>query len=508
MFPSLKTSSWVRSSYNVQPFTVLDQERSDTGTGISSNYLKQIVDQIVARLGTVTFDPALIADIPTLEYIIYKDEVERLMRKVIRDDDLNQLTLEVFHDASILGFSHAIMDPVTHKVFKANDYEVGFFEAQFNRSDVKQVLYRDYAFPITSLVPYLVDVDAEIQKKIVEDYGNHTTVDFKIYFDCTAKKCYITINNTTLPEIAYPFEQVQMVTFSWDIGFSKVTSTSLFDLLYPVQRELNKINAKMQQLIRMYKGAVPVFNTDADIAMKAISNGSGEALYIDSARPATELMTVINPTPLDPALSAEITARKTEMYELAGIQQISFDMENMRSAAAIIAMDQTRDMVFQAQLAGIGNFVKKIFKMVVFYNTVVPGREESSLAPWEQVNALLDASVIELKPVHVNDPLGNKGASPDEPKPDYQQIQVARAVVNILQGNLAYDDLSFLIDKKQVVMICAVTMVKLDALGIDIPESMTNFIVSAFIEAVQNNEVQVAQPPMLVAPGSIDMGNG
>ena len=33
MFPSLKNSDWNSVSYNVQPFTAMDQERADTGTG-------------------------------------------------------------------------------------------------------------------------------------------------------------------------------------------------------------------------------------------------------------------------------------------------------------------------------------------------------------------------------------------------------------------------------------------------------------------------------------------
>jgi hypothetical protein len=506
MFPSLKTSSWIRSSYNVQPFTVLDQERSDTGTGISSNFLKQIIDQVVARIGTVNFDPMLIADVPTLEYIIYKDEVERMLRKYIRDEQMNRMTMEIFHDAAVLGFSHCIIDPVTFKPFKANDYEVGFFESQFNRSEVKQVLYRDYAFPVTSLVPYLEGTEQEIQDRIIEEYGNKTTVDFKMYFDCTSKKVYITINSITLPEVDYPFDEVQMETFSWDIGFSKVTATSLFDLLYPVQRELNKMNAKVQQLIRFYKGAVPVFNSDVDLAMKAISNGSGEALYVDSVRPVTELMTVINPTPLDPAMSAEITSRKTEMYELAGIQQMSFDMENMRSAAAVIALDQTRDNIFQAQLDGRSGFVKRLFRRIVNCNAVI-NNDDNSIAPWADVKKLLEVCVIDLSPVHVNDPLSNKGVIKDEPQPDYRQIQTARAVIQIIKGQLTYDTTSFIMDKRQVTMICAVTMVKLDALGIDVPDSMINFVISAFLESVQNGEIKIANPPTLVAPGT-DVGNG
>jgi len=235
MFPSLKSTNWTRSFYNVPPFTAMDQERSDTGTGISSNYLKQIIDQVTARLGTVKYEAALLADVPSLEYIMYKDEAERILRKSIRDEDLNQISLEMFHDAAVLGFSHALIDPFTHRWVKANDYEVGFYESQFNRNMVRQLLYRDYAFPTVDLVDYLSHCDKDTVKKITEEYGNKATVDFKMYFDCPAHKVHVTLGGTTLPAIDYPFDTVQMVTFSWDIGFSKVTSTSLFDLLYPTQ---------------------------------------------------------------------------------------------------------------------------------------------------------------------------------------------------------------------------------------------------------------------------------
>jgi hypothetical protein len=34
---------------------------------------------------------------------------------------------------------------------------------------------------------------------------------------------------------------------------------------------------------------------------------------------------------------------KSQMYEIAGIQEVSMDMENCRSAAAVIALEQARD---------------------------------------------------------------------------------------------------------------------------------------------------------------------
>jgi hypothetical protein len=495
MFPSLKTSDWSRTLYNVPPFTAMDQERNDTGTGISSNYLKQIIDQITSRLGTITFEPALLADVPTLEYIMYKDEVERLLRKMIRDEDLNQMSLEMFHDGAILGYSHAMIDPYTGKWLKVSDFELGIFESQFNRDDIRQALFRDYAWPVTSIAPYLANCDEETRTKIIEEYNGKPTVDLKLYFDCPAHAVTAVLGATALPSIPYNFDNVQMVTFAWDIGFKKVTSSSLFDLLYPVQRELNKINAKIQQMVRMYKGAVPVFNSDVDLSMKAITNGSGEALYVDSARPIDTLMTVINPTPLDTGLDALITARKTEMYELAGIQQVSFDMENMRSAAAIIAVDQTRDTVFQSQMMAHANTIAKIFKTEIKYRSVT--QAESTIGvEWPDVQKLVDSAVIELKPVHLNDPLGNKGTMKDSEDPDFLQIQAARTVTKIIRGDMKFEDLSFLHDKQVIVPLVAMAMIKLDALNVPIEDNVYMFMISAFLDDVKFGVVTLGQQPV------------
>ena len=490
MFPSLKGSGWTKSSYNTPPFTTLDQERLDTGTGIAQNYLKQIVDQVTSRLGTFTYDAAVLADVPTLEYILYKDEVERLLRKHVRSVETERTSLEVFHDAAILGYSHVIIDPFTHEDFKASDWEVGCYEAQFNKGKVRQLLYRDYCFPVTELPNYLVNADDAIKEKVIDGQGSKPFCDFKLYFDCPEHKAYAIVAGDVIAEAAYPFETVQMSTFSWDVGMARATTTSLFDLLYPVQRELNKAMAKLQQLIRMYKGPVPVFNSDVDLAMKAISNGSGEALYVDSARPVDQLMTVINPTPLDAELTAQITARKTEMYELAGIQQVSFDLENMRSAAAVIALEQTRDTVFQSQMMGRAAFIKQVFKTRVNYNAAVkPEGWDASGIDWEDVKQLMDDGYIELKPVHLNDPLGHKStldaASGGTGAPDYARIQLARAAVKVLRNELTYDDVSFMINKGDLASLVAASMVKMDALEIDVPEPAHSFMISAYIDYIK-----------------------
>ena len=487
MFPSLKNSDWAYSSYNTTPFTWIDQERDDYGVGMSCNYLKVIIDQLTSRLGTIQFVPYLLSEDQNFEYIIYKDEVERILRMYINKDKFNRMCIDIFHDSSILGYSYAFINPWTGKLVKANDYEIGMFESQINKGSITQMLYRDYAYPVTDTLVYLTELSDDDKKDILDSIGSRVSVDLCMYFDCITKKCCVTINGKTLPEKEYPFDEVLIATMRWDTGFAKVMSTSLFDLLYPMQREINKINAKQQQLIRNYKGATPVFNSDVELAMKSITNGAGECLYVDSQRPIDSLMTVINPTPLDPQLSATIQEYKSTMYELAGLQNTSFDMENMRSAAAVVALDQTRDSVFQAQLSGLSDFIAEALSLYIKYNS---GYKVDNNTDWDEIAKLIDTAYISLKPVHLNDPLSDEDKSRQEPI-DYMRLAVSRCVLDIIKGRMSFETLPYFVDWRQVTLMVASTLIRFEALNVPIPESIDLFMISAFVESVKCGEVEL-----------------
>lgn len=491
MFPSLKASEWSQTSYNVPPFTAMDQERTDTGYGTNYNYLKQIVDQITSRLGTISFTPKLLSEEQSYEYIVYKDEVERILRKLILSDDLNRTSIEAFHNAAVLGYSHVFIDPFTGSLLKANDYEIGVFESQFNRRHIKQMLYRDYSFPVTDIFVYLKDLPEEDSSKLLEAVSGRNSVEFSMYFDCVKHEVYVTICGKTLPPREYPFDEVLMSTFTWDTSFSRQLTSSMFDLLYPIQREINRIAAKKQQIIRMYKGSVPVFNSDVDIAMKAITNGAGEALYIDSTRSTADLMTVINPTPLDPQLDAEIQSHKTTMYELAGIQNASFDMENMKSAAAVVALDQTRDSVFQAQMAGMSQFIKSMLVLYIKYLAKYPSAfGDRRQVDWQVVSELIDQSYINMQPVHLNDPLSDEQKAEENPS-DYTKLATARLLLDVINGEVTFDRLPYFLDPSDLVIAVAGVLIKFEALGIDIPDTLHKFLMSAYIAEVKAGRVEL-----------------
>lgn len=492
LFPSLKESSWEQSSYNTIPFTTMDQERADTGTGINFNYLKQIVDHVTSRIGTISFVPTLISEDQSIEYLVYKDEAERIIRMLMKQDKLNRKSLEAFHNSAVVGYSHMFMDPYTHRLRKASDFEIGIYESQFNKDAITHMLYRDYAFPVSEIEPYLEGLDDETRKEVDEELENKHTVDFKMYFNCKDHQVYCVINNRTLPDKEYPFDHVLVDTFVWDTGFSKVTTSSLFDLLYPCQREINKIAAKIQQLIRMYKGPVPVFDSNVDLAMKEITNGTGEAMYVNANRPVDSLVTIINPTPLDPQLSAEIQNYKTAMYELSGMTQASFNMDNMRSAAAVVALDQTRDTVFQAQLSGMADFIKSILNMYIEYYAKFPDKAqgERKAVDWDVMHRLIKSSYIDLKPMHINDFMSDENEAKQE-QPDYAQQAGMRVVLEIIRGEKTFNTVPYFMDKQQITFTMASLLPKFEALGIEIPMTVHQYLMAAYLDEVAHNKIKL-----------------
>ena len=384
------------------------------------------------------------------------------------------------------------MDPYTHRLRKASDFEIGIYESQFNKDAITHMLYRDYAFPVSEIEPYLEGLDDETRKEVDEELENKHTVDFKMYFNCKDHQVYCVINNRTLPDKEYPFDHVLVDTFVWDTGFSKVTTSSLFDLLYPCQREINKIAAKIQQLIRMYKGPVPVFDSNVDLAMKEITNGTGEAMYVNANRPIDSLITVINPTPLDPQLSAEIQNYKTAMYELSGMTQASFNMDNMRSAAAVVALDQTRDTVFQAQLSGMADFIKSILNMYIEYYAKFPDKAqgERKAVDWDVMHRLIKSSYIDLKPMHINDFMSDENEAKQD-QPDYAQQAGMRVVLEIIRGEKTFNTVPYFMDKQQITFTMASLLPKFEALGIEIPMTIHQYLMAAYLDEVAHNKIKL-----------------
>jgi hypothetical protein len=300
-----------------------------------------------------------------------------------------------------------------------------------------------------------------------------------------------TFETNTLDPILYPFDEVLISAYSWDLGIKRTTVTSLFDTLYPIQRTISKLNAKKTQLIDNYKGPVPIFSNDCDIIVKRIGNGAGEAIILNAGRNPADVVSVLNPMPLDPEMNAEKETLKNALQELAGTQEISLDMENIRSAATVIALDQLHDQRFQSQLTQIGVFIGETLEMALKFAASKPLESPPiENVPWEEVTNLLKDGFIEVQVLHNPDPAN----TPTLPEPDYSQVVIDRAILKILHGEAEFADieLDYTLDKARLRAQMAQKMVKLRAMGQENTEThgrLERALLGAFIEDIKTGKV-------------------
>ena len=109
---------------------------------------------------------------------------------------------------------------------------------------------------------------------------------------------------------------------------------------------------------------------------------------------------------------------------------------------------------------------------------------------WDEIKRLIDTAYISLKPVHLNDPLSDEENTRQQPI-DYLQLSTARAVLNVLKGKVSFETLPYYVDWQQVTLMLAITTVKFEALGIEVPDSLHEFLIAAFIESVKLGEVKI-----------------
>lgn len=477
MFPSLKSFDWGRSMHNSAPFSLQEQERYDGSTGISENHLKSALDKITARIANLKYECIMQASVPNLKFEIYREKLERFLKKSIKVNKLPTLTTEVFHDAAILGFGHLFLNPWTHSVMKVNDWELGCYESEFNFGKLRRVLIRDFSFPVTELAPYIHDLEKDNIKAIIE---NKTQVDLKLYIDSVRHEAYATIDTYTMAPIKYPFDEVQVITFAWDMGVKRTMVTSLFDMLYPIQRNINKLNAKKTQLVENYKGPVPVFSNDCDVVVKSMGNGAGEALFLASGRNPNDLLAVINPTPLDPEMNAEKELSKTTLQELAGAQELSLDMENIRSAATVIALEQLRDQKFQSQLTTLSNFVAEVLEALLRYK--IAFEDDIDGVPFKDVEEMLDECLVNVTAIK-----NNQDTSPAlEQETDYAKALVNQIVLDIMHGKVEWKDVSddFTLNPDLLRITLAQLYMKVKMIGGDGLENLERALVGAFIDDI------------------------
>ena len=106
---------------------------------------------------------------------------------------------------------------------------------------------------------------------------------------------------------------------------------------------------------------------------------------------------------------------------------------------------------------------------------------------WITVSNLIKQSYINMQPVHLNDPLSDEQKAEENPS-DYTKLATARLLLDVINGYITFDTLPYYYDPADLTIAVAVILIKFEALGIDIPETVHKFLMAAYIDSIKNGQ--------------------
>jgi len=494
LFPSLTYANiYNTATHNSLPFSIMDQEVPDTGTGMTKNYLKTVIDKVCSRLLNVSFSVKLVSSSPSLLLELYQPIIERYFSAQIEANHLEELVSECFHDAAILCYAHVFFDPWSKKIYKVNDWEIGWYEPEFEKRSLKRCLIQNREFPVSELAPYIDGMDPERLKGVINSQAH---VELTLYMDCFQHKKIVRIENITGPATLYPYDSVLISTFSWDLGTKRCYGTSMFDLLFPLQRSINKFTAKQSTIYMNYKGPTPIIssNGDVDTIVHNLNNQSGEVLILSGAMSDTsKIVGEFNPTPLDENLSAETESLKATMLELSTTQDLSMNLDNLRSAAAVVALEQLRDNAFQPQMFKAARFVRNILENTVRFEAAWEDHEID--VPWNVLKDLIESQMLKIVPIHSN----SLEEKPEEMPEDYQLYAVNKFIIDVVKGTKSIEDVDYALNWDILKAQACTKLLRFKALDWDI-SNLESFVYNLFIEDVKRGNTNLVQVPAVAVP--------
>ena len=71
---------------------------------------------------------------------------------------------------------------------------------------------------------------------------------------------------------------------------------------------------------------------------------------------------------------------------------------------------------------------------------------------------------------------------------DYMKLATARTTLGVIKGSVTYDTLPYYIDPSEMTLTIAATLIKFEALGIEVPYTLHCFLVSAYIDTIRHGE--------------------
>lgn len=298
-------------------------------------------------------------------------------------DNVYEVVSNVFRDACIFDTGYVFINRDLQRVEKIWPWQVYFDNYEVKYNNPKQVVLLKKKYP-TILLDDFKETDRYEYVTLIE-YWN-TKLHKKI---TTTKECTSYWKEEIYEPDVLPFIKI---TYETSVN-GALTSTSVVDLLYGIQKTVNELCEKMGKCIRANPGSMTLVPTNSTIKVDKVDNEPGRVVPYEPVLGANAPIQQITPDLFDSSLMNTLQRLKEDAYELVGISQLSVtgqrDDESNMSGVAIKSMENIEADRFQTQLNKIIRLYVDIARREVEIfrenEKVLPEDNSSKNYTWKQI---------------------------------------------------------------------------------------------------------------------------
>lgn len=295
-----------------------------------------------------------------------------------------------FRDACIFDTGYIYIDRDAKKVTRVYPWQVYYDNKELKYTDTPSqvVILRKY-YPV-HLLP------EELQAKLTKKYSDREYVTYVQYWNTKTHRKHDLVKETN-DMIESPWEPdvlpIYKLTYSDSVN-GCITSTSVVDLLYGLQRTVNELCIRMGKSIRLNPGSKVFVPTNSTINVDKITNEEYQIIPYEPAIGSAQHPDVMQTPLFDSSLRAEKEALKRDAFELVGISELSVTGQRPTadiSGVALQTMENQEADRFTTQLHKIIRAYVDIANLIISIypdnEQILPNIKERLNFTWKQVRA-------------------------------------------------------------------------------------------------------------------------
>lgn len=337
----------VKSGNVVGIFQANRYGENNTGLKPSINVIKSCTDTLVSKISQSKVRPFFNTVNGDWKDIQAAKQAQQYFDMFFDQENVHKTVTDCFRDACIFDTGVIYIDTEEKRITRALPWQVYIDAAEKTYGHLYKLFYERTKFPVSALPD---KIKKEIKNKAL------TEVNYGIYWDIENQIKVYTANRYILLIEPYKLSRLPFVWLYYDNPVQGISSTSVADILYSIQQDIDVVSSKIHDSMVLSPGNLVFVPEGTGVSSGQISNRNGNIYTFRATPNGTTPVQYVAPPVIDPQNLQILTDLINRAYELIGISQLSAQSKKpagLDSGIALATMEDVESERFEVQLTQV-----------------------------------------------------------------------------------------------------------------------------------------------------------